>query len=274
METYGTATDITVSVHKKCISSYTSKTHITRDKDKKRKSGETGNSMDGEGKKRSRKENQFDFRKHCLFCPDIKECLLPSEYVKKVPLDRRVAAYNVRTVVMNCLQGENGEVLKKKGKKYKDHIIQICDSRNDSLGEIVRARVLSALSDLHAAGAKYHNHCSIKFLSIQDISHNSAGSSKEERDHAFFYVVNQMIENKTKCWSSIELFSMYKELGGLQQSRKIIFGKILQFLGEEVIQLSSPGKANLIVFRAEAAKHFHLQDDGDDDVGISSKGCQ
>ena len=36
VETYGTATkDITVSLHKKCISIYTSKTHITRDKDKK-----------------------------------------------------------------------------------------------------------------------------------------------------------------------------------------------------------------------------------------------
>ena len=142
------------------------------------------------------------------------ECLLPSEYDKKVPLDRRVAAYNVRTLVMNCLPGENGEVLKKKGKIYKDQIIQICDNRNDNLGEIVRARALSTLSDLHAADAKYHNHFHIKIFSIKGISHHNAGSSNEERDQAFFYIVNQMIENKTKSWSSIELFSMYKELGG------------------------------------------------------------
>ena len=172
-ENFGTE-NVQVSVHKGCISTYTSKTHINREK--KRKSEENETSMNEEIRKKSRKDTQFDFRKHCLFCPEIKEFMLPSEYDKKVPLHRRIPAYVVRSVI-KLSQDANGNMLKKQGKKYKEYILEICDMRDDSLGRTVKARVLSALSDLHAADARYHHPCSIKLFDTRAFSRDNDGSS-------------------------------------------------------------------------------------------------
>ena len=63
---------------------------------------------------------------------------------------------------------------------------------------------------------------------------------------------HKMKENRNKCWNSIQLYTLYKEVGGQLQCRKSVFKKIAKHLGEEVIQLMSPGKANALVFEVEA----------------------
>ena len=116
-----------------------------------------------------------------MFSPEVKECILTSEYDKKIPIERRIAAYNVRTMRMNTSIDDDGTVLRKKGKKYKDHILQICEVRNDYLGKVVRERVLSTLSDLHAADARYHDFCKINFFSVKNVSQLKE-ESEIERD--------------------------------------------------------------------------------------------
>ena len=76
-----------------------------------------------------------------------------------------------------------------------------------------------------------------------------------------------MLEDKSKYWSSVDLFSLYEGIGigGPILSRKVLFSNILDYHGDKVIQLSSPGLANIMVFCEEAAKHFrlHANDSGD-----------
>ena len=141
-----------VPVHKKCISTYVSSTHINRLLDKRK--AEEENSAQSQTKRSRSSAKIFDFKKHCLFCHDVKECILPAEYDVKVNVERRIPAYNVRTVLM----------AQDDGKTYKDHILKFCDLRNDSLGSIVRDRVLSTISDLHADEARYHLHCKANFF--------------------------------------------------------------------------------------------------------------
>ena len=78
--------------------------------------------------------------------------------------ERRIPAYNVRTVLMNHKRNLDGDDRGNGGKRYKDFVIQQCDLRNDKLGEVVRGRVLGAVSDLHAADARYHLKCRNKFF--------------------------------------------------------------------------------------------------------------
>ena len=115
-----------VQVHKKCISTYTSKFHIDRFLEKKRKSEEVNAASMEERPKRSRDSVRFDFRKHCLFCHDVKDCILPSEYDTKVPSERRTPAYNVRTVVMSSLRDidNSRESLQRNCKKYMEGSIR------------------------------------------------------------------------------------------------------------------------------------------------------
>ena len=119
-EIHGVESEVKVSVHKKCISSFFSSTHINRLLDKRK--ADTEHSGEIQIKRSRGMTQKFNFKKHCLFCPDIKECVLPAELDSRVPVERRVPAYNVRTVLMAHSDG----------KSYKNHVLQICDLRNDS----------------------------------------------------------------------------------------------------------------------------------------------
>ena len=44
-------------------------------------------------------------------------------------------------------------------RNFKQNILQVCDSRGDSLADSVGVRVNGALSDLHAADGQYHCDC-------------------------------------------------------------------------------------------------------------------
>ena len=102
--------------------------------------------------------------------------------------------------------------IRKYQEDYKNHVLGVCDARNDRLGQIVKSRVLSALSDLHAANGRYRGN------------------------------------------------------GGHLICKRTLLSKILDFHGESVIALSSPGVANFVGFRSEAAKTLHFIRDDDDDI--------
>ena len=47
--------------------------------------------------KRLQYGDRFDFKKHCLFCPDITVCVLTLEYDSKVPKDHHKKAFLIHT---------------------------------------------------------------------------------------------------------------------------------------------------------------------------------
>ena len=177
----------TIKSHKNCASRYCSITNVNWLKRKKTEC----ESSESAPKKRSRTSNVFDFRKHCLFCPDVSICTLIEEYDPKVPHVRRRKAYLVRT-------DKNAS-----GADFKQYILNICDLRNDSLGETVPNRVLSTVGDLHAADARYHNDCKINFTNSK--YQNRSENSKSLPDVAFNSVVDTMLDDRTKIWNSIDL---------------------------------------------------------------------
>ena len=132
------ADGVTLASHRSCVSSYTSKLHIARCKKTPK---------EPEPKRLCRSnENFFDFQSDCFFCG--KECV---EKDAKHP-DRWKTFFHVRTVYM------------KNWEPFKDFILKICDIRSDSWSSDVKFRVNSALSDLHAADAHYHQDCRLSFL--------------------------------------------------------------------------------------------------------------
>ena len=135
-----------VYVHKNCVSTYTSKTHIQRYVSKH---SQQTTPEEPQRKKIKRSDiTTFDFRRHCLFCGE--EC--KTEVEPRHP-------YRWRRVVQ-CRTANRGE-----DKTFKQGILDVCDQRNDEQAHQVRLRVQGAVSDLHAADAQYHKDCEAIFMS-------------------------------------------------------------------------------------------------------------
>ena len=85
-----------------------------------------------QGPKSYGRDVALTFKKCCLFCLGVRSCILPREYDPKTPLDRRISAYEVGTVLKLEKEICNSD-LERHGKKYKDYVLEICDLRNDNL---------------------------------------------------------------------------------------------------------------------------------------------
>lgn len=175
-----------IKVHKSCVSRYTSITNIQAHLDHVRKSCDNDDSEESAPKRlRSTISDRFDFRKHCLFCLDVNPCLLMSEYDPKTPEVRRKRAFLIRSDV------------KADGQEYKQYILDICQKRNDTLGDTVRERVLGAVGDLHAADARCHESCRASFMSKRNVHHHIGTSRKSTDDLAFSSVCKKMLDVET-----------------------------------------------------------------------------
>ena len=106
------------------------------------------------------------------------------------------------------------------------------------------------------------------FFNVSVLPSQNSGSAAD-RDQALHTVIEEMSLNRTECWNSIRLFSMYEKNGGKLKCRKTIFRKIADHFGNDVVLLSSPGKANMLVFATEAAERFQVEDDEMNDISAS-----
>ena len=73
-----------------------------------------------------------------------------------------------------------------------------------------------------------------------------------------------MKESESEMWNSVEIYNKYSEYGGPLLTRRNSIRNIVKHFGNEVVLLSSPGVASILVFRKHC--HFKLQtiDDSDD----------
>ncbi len=119
--------------------------------------------------KRTRRSisNAFSFQDNCIFCGD--DCRLEKD--NKHPWRWR-PAYLFRET--------EGKGVRK---TMKLTLLDICKKRNDKWATQVAQRVESAISDLHAADARYHVYCRCSFTSTRSLQsalkvHESNQSTK------------------------------------------------------------------------------------------------
>ena len=124
----------TLLLHRNCVSTYTSKTHIQRFLSRQNRT------TDEPVVKRtcSSDISPFNFKEHCLIRGE-KCCPKPDP---KHP--------NRWRRVIQCRTADRGP----NQSTFRDVIIDTCDLRNDDWGQQVRLRVESAVSDLHAWNSK------------------------------------------------------------------------------------------------------------------------
>lgn len=93
----------------------------------------------------------------------------------------------------------------------KEEILHKCDERNDKWASEVRLRVAGAVSDLHAADARYHVDCRTRFTSQRSVSAavNVNQTKLEEVDQALACIIRILEEDLSRTWNSVELYDIY-----------------------------------------------------------------
>ncbi|XP_008556708.3 uncharacterized protein LOC103577712 isoform X2 [Microplitis demolitor] len=125
-----------VNIHSECRKVYTSKNAIVAWK-RRTEEGEPSTPS----APRKKRNEVFDFKKLCLFCGQ--EANKVAKRKKKEKYRRTIS--NVSTLA------------------FKENVIKKAEERNDSLGKLVKERILYEY-DLIAAEAKYHTICYTNFL--------------------------------------------------------------------------------------------------------------
>ena len=94
----------------------------------------------------------------------------------------------------------------------KKHLLNKCDVRKDKWPGLVRIRIQGAVSDLHAADARYHLDCRQRFVSKSSVREAATTSSSvsSDSDEAFVHAIKILEDNLSKLWNSVELFQLYE----------------------------------------------------------------
>lgn len=150
-------------------------------------------------------------------------------------------------------------------KTFKETILQVCRDRSDQWAKDVELRVLGAVSDLHAADARYHRDCKPSFMGPKALKLSAKSGTTTRKDSAFDQVVRLMESDKNKLWSSTELHNAYVDRDGNRLQRRTLVDAIAKHFGEHLLLLSCKGIATLLVFRTRASELVKLEEDVDDD---------
>lgn len=240
-----------VHYHKNCISTYTSKSHL------KRLHNKPTCCSSPPRKRQSRSDlRHFDFKTQCLFCGNICE-----------PDPKHPNRPN-RVVLCKTADRPNR-------KTFKAAIVDICHARGDQWANEVLVRVEGAVSDLHAADAKYHYDCRTKFMAPKSVhlaASTSVGHASAPSDPAYDKVIREMSAERSKIRNSSEIYKQYQLHGGVLMSRKTIIAAITTHFEDDLLVFRSAGIASILVFRDKATDIFTLiPDDTDDDLDHAMK---
>lgn len=187
----------------------------------------------------------FKFREHCLYCGKI--CEVEKDY--KHP-KRWVPAYLVKEVDKNELD-EMGKPV-----KAKDKIIAQCKVRADQWGEVVKARVMGSLSDLHASDARYHKDCLSRFSSNRNApfdSNESHGDCIDETPQlaGVKQLIAEMRSDQTKIWDSAGLQERFVDIVG-SPIKRVELVRMLSESADDLVILSAIGYRKIVMFRDNA----------------------
>jgi hypothetical protein len=198
--------------------------------------------------KRLRSDREkFNFHLHCIYCGE--ECNIVKD--RKNPTRWR-EAYICKARYSETVP-------------YKDYIINLCLQRDDCWGEEVRLRISGVISDMSAAGARYHKDCLARFLTTTKRKSTPKKEGIENVDeNAIKLVVETMLSNKEKVWESTEIYSLYRQHTKTDTSRHSIMEALRRHLKDKIGIFSSPGCPRVIAFQSEIAKKLLSSERSDD----------
>ena len=81
----------------------------------------------------------------------------------------------------------------------------------------------------------------------------------------FDSIIKYLPKNKASVHNSIHIYAQYMEEGGCVLFRRQLIAKIVEKFGGDMIALSSPGDASLLVFKSSASNALHIMPDDTDD---------
>ena len=239
------ANGVVLASYRSGVSTYTSWNHIVRYLQQER-SNDKQSEPESKRLRRS-EEHQFNFRKNCLFCG--KECQEKDERNSS----RWKKYYIVRTVYTNTWE-----------------LLKSCDIRSDPWSTEVKLRVNSALSDLHAADARYHQDCKTLFLHPKYVdlaAQSSAGNVVDSALDFVKYTIKSKQQEK-EMWNSVEIYNMYSENGGYLLSKRYMMSNLVDYFGKETVLLTSPGVASILVFKKFCHFTLHNIDDSENKINL------
>ena len=118
----------------------------------------------------------------------------------------------------------------------------------------MRIKVQEAASDLHADDARFHDSSRKLFMNPRNV--RAAQNPKEE-------ILNKCVTaaslaktinlGKDRTWKSTELHSLYLDKGGKASNGTRLLNKVTEYLRNEVVVLSSPGVASIIMLNEKAS---------------------
>ncbi len=80
----------------------------------------------------------------------------------------------------------------------KQGILDKCEERNDEWASQVRVRICGAVSDLHAADARYHKSCRVSFMSPKSTSAAQRAEQESHKDKSLQFIVHELSEDQSK----------------------------------------------------------------------------
>ena len=184
---------------------------------------------------------KFSFKEHCVFCGDL--CIMDYDLKHR---------YRWRRVVLCRTADRDGQMT------FKQVILNVCDSRNEWANH-VKIRIQGAVSDLHAADARYHEDCKSSFMAPRSVrAASSSTKPKETEDTAFQSTISQMSNEPSRIWNTVDAYDEYLSHGGELLSRRMLLAKLTEHFGPDLLVLSGSGVASLLVFRSRTSSILRL----------------
>ena len=185
---------------------------------------------------------------HCFFCGDT--CSILAD--PKNP-NRWRESYE-------CHTSDRGTELS----IFKDAVLKVCDVRGDAWAEQVRVRLSDTQCsfDLHTADARYHEDCRKNFMGSRNVS-SAKKKTTSVIDRALLRLIEIMKQDTSKVWSSVEMHQKYVEIGGTLLRRTLV-KNISEELGNQLLVLSSPGIADILIFKEQATSILKVEEEYED----------
>ena len=87
-------------------------------------------------------------------------------------------------------------------------------------------------------------------------------------DSAFQSTLEHMKNDVSHIWTSVEIYSSYLSFEGQNMSRRTLVQNLSEHFSTELVVLSSPGIADIIMFRSKATALLRIVDENSDDRSV------
>ena len=142
-----------------------------------------------------------------------------------------------------------------------------CHERADEWsGEILErlAALTVRAGDLHAADARYHRNCYVRFFSGRSLPGDSKDKSATESPDALQSLAKELQDQRSLKWDSVQLMERFVQLGGHQMKRSKLINLLCHKI-DDLVVLSAPGYRSLLFSNNSDATLKMIKDEDEDD---------